>query len=72
MGSSSGGGKEFKLRNVDSLWVEYDRQNDILYLNFGMEDADESFMVDEDIAVSIKSGYIVGIMIMNFSRRAGL
>ncbi len=65
--------KELVVRNIENLWIEYDKHNDILYINFSREEPDESILVDEDVTVSIRDGReLVSITIMNFSRRAGL
>jgi len=63
-----------KIGDVKHVWLEYDRQNDILYINFGydVEDADESFMTENDIAVRIKNGRVVSLMIFDFTRKVGL
>ena len=60
------------IENVEDLWIEYDRQNDILYINFGREEAEESLLVDDDIVVSISDGKLVGISIYSFTKRAGI
>ena len=60
------------IDNIEELWVEYDRQNDILYINFGVEEADESILIDDDIVVSISDGKLVGISIYSFSKKAGI
>jgi len=64
--------ENLKVASLRELWIEYDRQNDILYINFGREEPDESIMVDDDVIVSLRGDKIVGISIYNFSRRAGL
>jgi len=67
--------KTYTISDLDKIWVEYDKQNDILYINFGydIEEADEEFLSkDEDIVVRIKNGRVVSIMIMNFSGKAGI
>lgn len=67
--------KEYKISDLDKIWMEYDRQNDILYINFGydIEDADEEFLSgDGDIVVRIKNRRVVSIMIMNFSDKANI
>ncbi len=61
-----------RIASLREVWIEYDKQNDILYINFGKEEPDESIMVDDDIIVSIREDKIVGISIYNFSRRAGI
>ena len=66
--------KEFRIRDLDKIWMEYDRQNDILYINFGydIEDADEEFLSGQDIIIRIIGGRVVSIMVMNFSEKAGI
>jgi uncharacterized protein YuzE len=65
---------ELLIGDVDKTWFEYDRQNDILYINFGydIEDADESILVGDDIVVRIKNGRVVSITVFNFARKIGL
>ncbi len=68
-------GKEYRIKDLDKIWIEYDRQNDILYINFGydIEDADEEFLSgDGDIVIRIKEGRVVSMMIMNFSEKANI
>ncbi len=62
------------IGDINSIWFEYDRQNDILYINFGydIEDADESFLTENDIAIRIKNGKVVSITVFDFSKRVGL
>jgi len=74
MVGSTGEGSSVRLviEDIKDIWIEYDRQNDILYINFGSEEADESVLIDDDIVVGIKDGRLVGITIYSFSRRAGL
>ncbi|MCD6196713.1 MAG: DUF2283 domain-containing protein [Staphylothermus sp.] len=67
--------KEYRIKDLDKIWIEYDRQNDILYINFGydIEDADEEFLSgDGDIVIRIKEGRVVSMMIMNFSEKANI
>ncbi|WFO75430.1 DUF2283 domain-containing protein [Desulfurococcaceae archaeon MEX13E-LK6-19] len=66
--------KEYRIKDLDKIWIEYDKQNDILYINFGydIEDADEEFLSGEDIIVRIKDGRVVSITIMNFSEKTGI
>ena len=61
-----------RVADIRDLWIEYDKQSDILYINFGREEPDESIMIDDDVVVGIKDDKIVGITIFNFSRRVGL
>jgi uncharacterized protein YuzE len=66
--------KQLRIGDLNHIWLEYDRQNDILYINFGydVEDADESFLTENDIVVRIKEGKVVSLTIFDFSKKAGL
>ncbi|MCE4617723.1 MAG: DUF2283 domain-containing protein [Desulfurococcales archaeon] len=61
------------MASIERIWFEYDKQNDILYINFGydLEEADESILTENDIVVRIKEGRIVGLTVFNFSQRVG-
>ncbi len=74
---SSKEGKEERnllIGDVNNIWLEYDKQNDILYINFGydVEDADESILTENDIVVRIKNGKVVSLTVFDFSKKAGL
>lgn len=66
--------KEYRLASIDRIWFEYDKQNDILYINFGLdiEDADEEFLTDDNIVVRIKNGRVVSLTVFEFSKRVNL
>jgi len=66
--------RELTIADVEHIWLEYDRQNDILYINFGydVEDADESFLTENDIVVRIKNGKVVSLTVFDFSKRVGI
>ncbi|MCE4619025.1 MAG: DUF2283 domain-containing protein [Desulfurococcales archaeon] len=64
--------KELRVGDLTKMWIEYDKQNDILYLIFGDEEPDESIMLEDDIVLSLKGDKLVGISIYNFSRRANI
>ena len=66
--------KEYKLASIDRIWFEYDKQNDILYINFGLdvEDADEEFLTEDNIVVRIKDGRVVSLTVFEFSKRVNL
>lgn len=66
--------EEYFVKDLNRLWIEYDKQNDILYLNFGeeVEEADEEILVDEDVAIRVKDKRVVSIMVMNFSEKLGI
>jgi len=66
--------KEYRVKDLEALWLEYDRAADALYINFGeeVEEADEAILVGDDIVVRIKGGFIVSITVNNFSKKAGV
>uniref|UniRef100_A0A7C4H8Y0 DUF2283 domain-containing protein n=1 Tax=Staphylothermus marinus TaxID=2280 RepID=A0A7C4H8Y0_STAMA len=65
---------KYSIDDLDKIWFEYDRQNDILYINFGydVEEADEEILSGEDTVLRIKNKKIVSIMIMNFMAKIGV
>ena len=66
--------RNLEISDASKIWFEYDRQNDILYINFGydVEDADESIMVDEDVVLRIKNDKLVSITVFDFLKKIGL
>lgn len=64
--------RSLKLGDPTKMWIEYDKQNDILNLVFGDEEPDESIMLDDDIVLSLKDDTVVGISIYNFSKKANI
>ncbi|MEB3787760.1 MAG: DUF2283 domain-containing protein [Desulfurococcales archaeon] len=64
--------RDLKIGDVSSMWIDYDKQNDILYIGFGREEAEESILLDDDIVVAIRGDRIVGITVMDFAKRVGL
>lgn len=65
---------DLRLGDVSRVWFEYDKQNDILYINFGydIEDADESILADNDVVIRIKDGKVVSLTVFEFSKKVGL
>ena len=52
------------------LWVTYDEEADVLYVNFKKPShADDSEITDDDIIIRYEKGQIVGITVLNASRR---
>lgn len=52
------------------IWMTYDREVDVLYVNFKKPShADDSELTDDDIIVRYEKGQIVGITILNASKR---
>lgn len=62
------------IGDLQNIWFEYDRQNDILYINFGydVEDADESILTESNVVVRIKARRVVSLTVFDFSKRVGL
>jgi len=52
------------------LWVTYDEEADVLYVNFKKPShADDSELTDDDIIIRYEKGQIIGITVLNASRR---
>ena len=52
------------------MWTTYDKDADVLYVNFKKPShADDSKITDDDIIVRYEEGQIVGITILNASKR---
>ncbi|MBL7152444.1 MAG: DUF2283 domain-containing protein [Phycisphaerae bacterium] len=52
------------------IWTTYDKQADVLYVNFKKPShADDSQLTDDDVIVRYEAGEIVGITILNASKR---
>jgi len=52
------------------LWVSFDPEADVLYLNFKKPShADDSELTDDDIIVRYEQGEVVGVTILHASRR---
>jgi len=52
------------------IWMTYDKEADVLYVNFKKPShADDSELTDDDIIVRYEEGQIVGITILNASKR---
>ncbi|HLA37028.1 MAG TPA: DUF2283 domain-containing protein [Candidatus Brocadiales bacterium] len=52
------------------MWSSYDEEADVLYLNFKKPaHADDSKMTADDIIVRYEKGEIIGITILNASKR---
>ncbi len=65
--------REYVIADINKIWFEYDQQNDILYINFGLEveEADESFLTEDNIVVRIKDNKVIGLTVFDFMRRIG-
>ena len=52
------------------IWTAYDKEADVLYINFKKPShADDSELTDDDIIIRYEKGKIVGVTILNVSRR---
>lgn len=52
------------------IWTTYDEEADVLYVNFKKPShADDSELMDDDIIVRYEGGQIVGITVLNASKR---
>lgn len=55
------------------LHLSYDREGDVLYISFGPpQPADDSDITEEGVVIRLKEGRIVGLSILNASRRIRL
>ena len=54
-------------RNIE---VDYDSKGDVLYINFGKpQEADDSDITEEGVVIRLKEGKIIGVTILNASKR---
>jgi uncharacterized protein YuzE len=54
------------------IWTSYDKEADVLYINFKKPShADDSELTDDDIIIRYEKGEIIGITVLNASRRRG-
>jgi uncharacterized protein YuzE len=52
------------------LWSSYDAEADVLYVNFRKPShADDSEMTEDDVIIRYERGEVIGITIMNASKR---
>jgi len=52
------------------IWMTYDEEADVLYVNFKKPShADDSELTDDDIIIRYEREQVVGITILNASRR---
>ncbi len=54
------------------IWTSYDKDADVLYINFKKPShADDSEITDDNIIVRYEEGEIVGITVLDASKRIG-
>ena len=52
------------------IWTAYDREADVLYINFKKPShADDSELTDDDIIIRYEKGEVIGITVLNASKR---
>ncbi len=52
------------------IWTDYDKEADVLYINFKKPShADDSEFMDDDVIIRYEKGEIIGITILNASKR---
>jgi uncharacterized protein YuzE len=57
--------------NQKNIWLSYDEEADVLYVNFKKPNrADDSELLDNDVLVRYEGEEVVGMTIMNASKRA--
>lgn len=55
---------------VERTKVSYDAEGDVLYISFGdPKPADDSDVTDEGVIVRLREGQIVGLSILNATRK---
>ncbi len=62
-----------KAELIRNILVDYDPEGDVLYISFGKpQEADDSNITEEGVIVRLKEGKIVGLTILNASKRTQL
>lgn len=52
------------------IWYSYDEEADVLYLNFiKPAHADDSELTDDNIIIRYKNGEVIGLTVLNASKR---
>ena len=55
----------------NNIWLSYDQEADVLYLNFKKPShADDSELLDNDVIVRYEEDEIVGLTVMNASKKS--
>ncbi len=59
---------DFLKINAPQLWMDYDREADVLYVNFQKpEKATDSTLLDDNIIQRERNGKLIGVTILNAS-----
>ena len=64
--------RNLRIPDLTSMWIEYDKASDTLYINFGKGEAEETVMVDDDTIAFISGDTLIGIAVQNASKRLGI
>ncbi|MGC9071979.1 MAG: DUF2283 domain-containing protein [Acidilobus sp.] len=67
-----GSARRLVIEDPGSIWVEYDKQSDTLYIGFGKEEAEESLLLENGIIVNYKGDKLLSLIIQGLSERLGL
>ncbi len=58
---------------VKHIWVDYDEEADVLYLNFKKPSrADDSMLTDDDVIIRYEDGEVIGITVLHASKRKSI
>ena len=59
-----------KASIIEQTKLSYDAEGDVLYISFGKpQPADDSDMTDEGVIVRLREGRIVGLTILNATKK---
>ena len=62
-----------KAELMRNIAFDYDPEGDVLYISFGKpQEADDSDVTEEGVIIRLKEGKIVGLTILNASKRMPL
>ncbi len=54
------------------VWVDYDEEADVLYVNFKKPSrADDSELTDDDVIIRYEKGRVVGMTFLNAAKKYG-
>lgn len=64
---------KLSLLGEAQLWIDYDKEVDVLYISFGRpQKVDDSIQGEDDVIRRKKNGKIVGLTVLNASRFSSL
>ncbi len=64
--------RQYCIRDIERMWVEYDKNTDTLYIYFADKNVEpeEAILVGDNIIVGVKDGELISITINEFSKTA--